>query len=134
MKATQALKKVMEMRDLTEAERTNVNKFRLVLKKIFDVYFRGQKFRRNLCIFWMIVLGLDIATENYFGALIMAAFITLYTSPIKFAKELKKIFGNKKRKKELSEELSKMNMLGLVDSVDEDEGDQLYFRPKAPNM
>ena len=132
--AAKTYQKVMEMRDLTEAERTNVNKFRLVLKKIFDVYFRGQKFRRNLCIFWMIVLGLDIATENYFGALIMAAFITLYTSPIKFIKEMKKIIGSKKRKKELTEELSKSNVLGYVDSVLEDEGVQLYFKPKAPNM
>ena len=123
-----------KMRELTEAERTNVNKFKLVLKKLFDVYFKGQKFRRNLCVFWTIILGFDIATENYFGALMMAAAITLYTSPIKFAKELKKIFGNKKRKKELSEELSKMNMLGHVGSVDEDEGVQLYFKPKAPNM
>ena len=61
------------MRELTEAERTNVNKFKLVLKKLFDVYFKGQKFRRNLCVFWAIILGFDIATENYFGALMMAA-------------------------------------------------------------
>ncbi len=131
--AAKTYQKVMEMRDLTEAERTNVNKFKLVLKKVFDVYFRGQKFRRNLCIFWMIILGFDIATENYFGALIMAAFITLYTSPIKFIKEMKKIFG-KKRKEQLMDELSKMNMLGHVNSVDDDEGVQLYFKPKAPNM
>lgn len=131
--AAKTYQKVMEMRDLTEAERTNVNKFKLVLKKVFDVYFRGQKFRRNLCIFWMIILGFDIATENYFGALIMAAFITLYTSPIKFIKEMKKIFG-KKRKEQLMDELSKMNLLGHVNSVDDDEGVQLYFKPKAPNM
>ena len=131
--ATKTYQKVMEMRELTEAERTNVNKFKLVLKKLFDVYFKGQKFRRNLCVFWAIILGFDIATENYFGALMMAAAITLYTSPIKFIKQVKKIFGKKKRE-ELSEELSKMNVLGYVNSVPEDEGVQLYFKPKAPNM
>jgi hypothetical protein len=131
--ATKTYQKVMEMRELTEVERANINKFKLVLKKIFDVYFRGQKFRRNLCIFWMIVLGLDIATENYFAALMMAACITLYTSPVKFIKEVRKIFSKKKRE-ELSEELSKVNMLGYVNSVDDDEGIKLYFRPGSTNM
>lgn len=131
--ATKTYQKVMEMRELTEVERTNVNKFKLVLKKLFDVYFRGQKWRRNLCVFWTIILGFDIAVENYFGALCMAACITLYTSPVKFVKEVRKIFSKKKRE-ELSEELSKMNVLGYVNSVDEDEGIQLYFKPKAPNM
>ena len=131
--AAKTYQKVMEMRDLTEAERTNVNKFKLVLKKLFDVYFKGQKFRRNLCVFWTIILGFDIATENYFGALMMAACITLYTSPIKFIKEVRKIISKKKRE-ELSEELSKVNMLGYVNSVPDDEGVQLYFKPKAPNM
>lgn len=126
--------KVMEMRELTEVERTNVSKAKLVLKKLFEVFFKGQKWRRNLCIFYAVLVGFDIAVENYFGALMMTACILLYTSPIKFMKEMKKLFGNKKRKEELSEELSKMNMLGHVNSVDEDEGVQLYFKPKAPNM
>ena len=65
--------------------------------------------------------------------IILAACITLYTSPIKFIKEVRKIFSKKKRE-ELSEELSKMNVLGYVNSVDEDEGIQLYFKPKVPNM
>ena len=63
----------------------------------------------------------------------MAAAITLYTSPIKFIKEVRKIFSKKKRE-ELSEELSKVNMLGYVNSVPDDEGVQLYFKPKAPNI
>lgn len=132
--ATKTYLKVMEMRELTEAERKNVSKFKLFFKKLFDVYFRGQKWRRNLCVFWAIIMGFDIAIENYFGALLMAACITMYTSPIKFIKEMKKIIGSKKRKKELTEELSKSNVLGYVDSVLEDEGVQLYFKPKAPNM
>ena len=132
--ATKTYKKVMEMRNLTEDERVNVSKFRLILKKVFDVYFKGQKYRRNLCIFWALIMCFDIAVENYFGALLMAAFITLYTSPIKFIKEVKKILGSKKRKKELSTELSELHIWGDVNSVDEDEGVRLYFKPKASNM
>lgn len=132
--AIKTYQKVMEMRELTEVERTNVSKAKLVLKKLFEVFFKGQKWRRNLCIFYATLVAFDIAVENYFGALLMTACILLYTSPIKFAKELKKIFGNKKRKEELKEELSKLNMLGHYDSVPDDEGVQLYFKPKAPNM
>lgn len=131
--ATKTYQKVMEMRDLTEAERTNVSKVKLILKKLFEVYFKGQKWRRNLCIFWMIIFGLDIATENYFGALMIAACITLYTSPIKFYKELKKILGKKKRE-ELGKELSEMGLLGDVGSVDDDEDIKLYLKPKNSNM
>ena len=131
--ATMAYKKVMEMRELTEAERTNVSKAKLVLKKLFEVFFRGQKWRRNLCIFYALIAGFDIAVENYFGAILMTSFILLYTSPIKFYKELRKIFSKKKQKK-LSDELSELHLLGDVNSVDDDEGIQLYFKPKAPNM
>ena len=132
--AAKTYQKVMEMRELTEAERTNVSKAKLVLKKLFEVFFKGQKWRRNLCVFYAVIVGFDIAMENYLGALLMTTCILLYTSPIKFIKEMKKIFGNKKHKEKLSEELSKLNVLGYVDSVPEDEGVQLYFKPKAPNM
>ena len=131
--ATKTYQKVMEMRELTEVERTNVSKAKLVLKKLLDVFFKGQKWRRNLCIFYAVIVGFDIAVENYLGALLMTTCILLYTSPVKFVKEVRKIFSKKKRE-ELSEELSKMNVLGYVNSVDEDEGIQLYFKPKAPNM
>lgn len=131
--ATKTYQKVMEMRELTEAERTNVNKYKLVLKKLFDVFFRGQKYRRNLCIFWAIILGIDVAAENYFAALMMAACIAINTSPIKFAKEMKKMFG-KKRREELTEELTEMNIMNHVNSVEQDEGVKLYFRPQVPNM
>lgn len=127
--ALKTYQKVMEMRDLTEAERTNVSKVKLILKKLFEVYFKGQKWRRNLCIFWMIIFGLDIATENYFGALMIAAWITLYTSPIKFIKELYKILGKKKKEK-LQEELSEMGLYSYIDSVDDAEDIKLYCKPK----
>jgi hypothetical protein len=124
--------KVMEMRELTEAERLNVSKAKLILKKLFDVFFKGQKFRRNLTIFWLVIVGLDIAAENYFGALTMTACILLYNSPIKFIKEIKKMY-NKKRRLELEKELTDMKMLGHVNLVDEDEGIRLYYKPKSSN-
>ena len=130
--AIKTYQKVMEMRELTEAERTNVSKAKLFLKKLFEVFFRGQKWRRNLCIFYAFIVGFDIAVENYLGAIIMFACILLYTSPIKFYKELRKIFS-KKKQKQLSKELDELKVLSDVFSVDDDEGIQLYFKPKAPN-
>jgi hypothetical protein len=124
--------KVMEMRELTEAERLNVSKAKLILKKLFDVFFKGQKFRKNLTIFWLVIVGLDIAAENYFGALTMTTCILLYNSPIKFIKEIKKMY-NKKRRLELEKELTDMKMLGHVNLVDEDEGIRLYYKPKSSN-
>ena len=67
-------------------------------------------------------------------ALFYVAAIALYNKPIAFAKEIKKMISSKKRKEVLSEELSKANVLGYVNSVPDDEGVQLYFKPKAPNM
>ena len=80
--ATKTYQKVMEMRELTEVERTNVSKAKLVLKKLLDVFFKGQKWRRNLCIFYTVIVGFDIAVENYLGALLMTTCILLYTSPV----------------------------------------------------
>ena len=43
----------------------------------------------------------------------MAACITLYTSPIKFIKEVKKILTSEEKKDALRNELSKVNLGGL---------------------
>lgn len=128
--ATETYQKVMEMRELTEAERTNVSKVKLVLKKLLEVFFRGQKWRRNLCIFFGFIVGFDIAVENYLGAILMFTYILFYTSPIKFYKELRKIFS-KKRQEELSNELEELNVLSGVYSVDDDASIQLYFKLKG---
>ncbi len=130
-KATKNYLKVMEMRELTEAERENVSKGKLFLKKLFEVFFRGDKWRRNVCIFWGALVVFHIAAENYLSALLMTACILLYSSPVKFLKEVKKMCTSKKRKEELSEELAKEHLLAYVNSVPDDEGVQLYFRPKG---
>lgn len=126
--------KVMEIRELSEAEILKVNKFRLFFKKLFEVFFRNQKFRVYFTSMWLALLTFEVATEDYLMALMYVAAIALYNSPIKFAKEVKKMYGNKKRKEELKEELTEQNLMGLVYSIPEDDGIQLYFKPKAPNM
>ena len=129
-KAVKTYLKVMEMRELTDVEREKVSKGKLFLKKLFEVFFRGDKWRRNLCIFWVALASFRIACENYLSALLVTACILLYCSPVKFLKEVKKMCTSKKRKEELSEELSEQHLLPYIDSVPA-EGIQLYFRPKS---
>lgn len=126
--------KVMEMRDLSEDEIKHINKFRLFFKKLFEVFFRKEKSRVYFTSLWLALLSFEIAMDDYLMALFYVAAIALYNKPIAFAKEIKKMIGSKKRKEILSEELSKANVLGYVNSVPDDEGVQLYFKPKAPNM
>jgi hypothetical protein len=126
--------KVMEMRDLSEDEIKHINKFRLFFKKLFEVFFRKEKYRVYFTSLWLALLSFEIAMDDYLMALFYIAAIALYNKPIAFAKEIKKMIGSKKRKEILSEELSKSNVLGYVNSVPDDEGVQLYFKPKAPNM
>lgn len=130
-KAIDTYQKVVEVRELTEAERLHVSKFKVAFNKIFEVFFRNEKWRMYLSILWTVMFGFDIAVENYLGALMMAACLTIYNSPVKYARELKKIFGNQERKEELKDELAKAGVLGYAISTPEDEGVQLYFRPKA---
>ena len=126
--------KVMEMRDLTEIEREKVSKVKFFLKKLFEVFFRNNKWRVYYTIMCSTFIAFDIWSDNFFGVLLMTACIALNTSPVKFAKEIKKVLGNKKRKEELSEELLEMNMLGAINSVDNDGEILLYVKPKVPNM
>lgn len=130
-KAVKTYLKVMEMRELTDVEREKVSKGKLFLKKLFEVFFRGDKWRLNMCIFWVALVSFNIACENYLSALLVTACILLYCSPVKFLKEVKKMCTSKKRKEELSEELAKEHLLAYVNSVSDDEGVQLYFRPKG---
>ena len=129
-KAVKTYLKVMEERELNRFQREKVSKGKLFLKKVFEVFFRGDKWRRNLCIFWVALASFHIACENYLSALLVTACILLYCSPVKFLKEVKKMCTSKKRKEELSEELSEQHLLPYIDSVPA-EGIQLYFRPKS---
>ncbi len=126
--------KVMEMRELTEIERSKVSKVKLVLKKTLDVLFKGKKWLAYYCGLCVLMTTGHIIAENYLSALIWSGAFILNSSPIKYAKELNKLFGSKKQKEKLKEELIEANIYGYVNSVEEDEGVQFYFVPKAPNM
>ena len=129
-KAVKTYLKVMEMRELTDVEREKASKGKLFLKKVFEVFFRGDKWRRNLCIVLAVLAGYNVSLENYFCTLFLVGCILAVSDPIKFLKEIKKMCTGKKRKEELSEELSEQHLLPYIDSVPA-EGIQLYFRPKS---
>ena len=129
-KAVKTYLKVMEMRELTDVEREKASKGKLFLKKVFEVFFRGDKWRRNLCIVLAVLAGHNVSLENYFGTSFLVGCILAVSDPIKFLKEIKKMCTSKKRKEELSEELSEEHLLPYIDSVPA-EGIQLYFRPKS---
>ena len=129
-KAVKTYLKVMEMRELTDVEREKASKGKLFLKKVFEVFFRGDKWRRNLCIVLAVLAGYNVSLENYFCTSFLVGCILAVSDPIKFLKEIKKMCTGKKRKEELSEELSEQHLLPYIDSVPA-EGIQLYFRPKS---
>lgn len=120
--------KVIEVQELSEAEIDNVNKFRLFFKKLFNVFFKGKKWLVAYSIFCSLLLVFDMAIENYFGAFIMFACLWVNNSPIKFAKEVKKLFASEKIKDELKRELSELNLSGL--EYMPKESIQLFVRDK----
>jgi hypothetical protein len=120
--------KVIEVQELSEAEINNVNKFRLFFKKLFNVFFKGKKWLVAYGIFCTLLIALDIALENYFGAFIMFACLWVNSSPIKFAKEVKKLFSSEKKMDELKRELRELNLSGL--EYMPKESIQLFIRDK----
>ncbi len=64
-KTIKTYQKVMEMRDLSEDEIKHINKFKLFFKKIFDVLFRGQKFRIFFSGWWMFLAAFEVSTDDY---------------------------------------------------------------------
>ena len=121
--------KVLEIRELTDEEKMEINKFRLFFKKLFEVFFRNDKWRVYYTLFVSGAIGLDIYTDNYFGVFIMALCIALNTSPIKFAKELKKLIFSESKQKKIEEYLKEKNVLNYVNSID-DGNIRLYLKTK----
>ena len=105
--------KVIEVQELSEAEVEELGKFKLILKKIFTVFFKGKKWNVAYGIFCTLLIGLDIALDNWFGAMIMLMCLWISSSPIKFAKEVKKILTSEEKKDALRTELNKVNLGGL---------------------
>lgn len=122
--------KVMEIRELTEDEILHINKWRLVFKKLFDVFFRGKKWRVFYTAFCSCALAIDIDTNNILGILLMTLCILCNTSPIKFAKELPKIFASSEKVEQLKAEIDNKEIVSTISSIPDDEGIQLYLKPK----
>lgn len=123
--------KVMEVRDMTEAEMDVANKFRLFFKKLFNVFFKGKKWVMAYSLFCATMIAFDIAVENYFGALIMFICIWVTTSPVKFMKSLKGLLTSKKKKEELRQEVLEMNLGGL--EYIPEESIKMFVRPSNTN-
>lgn len=122
--------KVVEVVELNELEMQEANKARLLLKKLFEVFFKGKK---GLVIYTMFIglcIGLDIATKDWFGLLLNISLIFLWDSPIKFAKEVKKIFTSSKKREELSEELKELGISSTLQNVSSKDSVQLYYKPR----
>ena len=129
-KVVESYQKVVEMRELTTQELENVSKAKLILKKSFDVLFKGKKFNLYYFIFLAGLFGIDMAIENYLGASLMVLFSLFYISPIKFYKEVKNVLAREKRIEELQQYLIDNNLLSLYCSDHDDVEISLYLKPK----
>ena len=122
--------KVLEIRDLTNEEKMEVSKIKLFFKKLFEVFFRNEKWRVYYTLVVSGAIALDIYTDNYFGLLVMVACLLLNTSPVKFAKEVKKLFLSESKKKKIEEFLNEKNVLNYVNSVQSNTDIKLYLKTK----
>lgn len=121
--------KVVEMIELNEYEIQEMNKVRLLLKKLFEVFFKGRKGLVVYTTFLSFCVGLNIYTKDWVVLLLNISLICMWNSPIKFYKEIKKMFTSDKKKEELREELSELGINGSLTSVSKD-GIRLYYEPR----
>ena len=80
--------KVVEMVELNEYEIQEMNKVRLLLKKLFEVFFKGSKGLVAYTIFLGFCIGLDVYTKDLLGLILNISLVFLWNSPIKFYKEI----------------------------------------------
>jgi hypothetical protein len=66
-----------------------ISKLKLFFNKLFEVFFKNQKFSVFFTSMWLALLAFEISTDDYLSSLIYVAAIALYNSPVKFAKEIK---------------------------------------------
>lgn len=122
--------KVVEVVELNELEMQEANKARLFLKKLFEVFFKGKKGLVIYTMFISLCICLDIATKDWFGLLLNISLIFLWDSPIKFAKEVKKMFTSSKKREELSKELRELGVSSTLQNVSSKDSVQLYYKPR----
>ncbi len=120
--------KVMEMRELTEEEMKYVNKSREFLSKMFNIMFYNKK----LMVAWTMIvataLGINIVAGNFLGVALQSLCLLMVNRPIKFIKEVIKMFKRDAKIEELSEYLRDKQVLGYVDSVDDKKDIKMYAK------
>ena len=121
--------KVVEMVELNEYEIQEMNKVRLLLKKLFEVFFKGSKGLVAYTIFLGFCIGLDVYTKDLIGLILNISLVFLWNSPIKFYKEIRKMFTSDKKKEELREELLQLGINSTLTNVSKD-GIRLYYEPR----
>lgn len=128
--------KVVEMRELDEYEKEEANKARLLLKKLFEVFFRNRKSNIACCLYYLTFFGINVflgvqgSVFNMMSSVIFLSLFAASTSPLKYFKEVKKILTLEARKEKLMEYFLENNMLNYVDLVSTDENIQLYLKQK----
>lgn len=130
-KTVRAYKKVVEMVELNELEIQQMNKVRLLLKKLFEVFFKGKKGLVIYTAFLVFSVGLDIVTRDLIGLILNIALICMWNQPIKFYRELKKIFTSEKKYDALCEDLKQLGLLNVTHNVTSKDAVKLYYKPRV---
>ena len=125
-----AYHKVVEMVELNELEIQQMNKVRLLLKKLFEVFFKGKKGLVIYTAFLGFSIAIDIMTKDLIGLILNIALVFMWNQPIKFAKDVKKIFTSDKKYEKLSDELRKLGLLSVSQNVTSKDGVKLYYKPR----
>lgn len=120
--------KVLEMRELTEAEMENVSSAKKILNAAFSVLCHKSKLCVSWAIFMVTALGLNIYEGDFLQILVKVACLILVLSPVKFAKEVHKILSTPNRLEELREYLQDKGVLGYAYVLDRSEDIKLYAK------
>lgn len=123
--------KVMDVRELDEIERENANKGRLFLKSCFEVLFKGQVWRAVYVLFNTLLIGYDIYADNIIAAIILICANLLYTSPIKFTKEIVRLAMLFRDKERTQEELKKIGIDYMACAIENDSDIKLYIKKNS---
>lgn len=120
--------KVMEMRELTEEEMKYANKTREFLSKMFNIMFYNKKLMISWTIIVATALGINIVEGDFLGIALKSFCLLVVNRPIKFIKEVIKMFKRDAKIEELSEYLRDKQVLGLVNSVDDKNDIKMYAK------
>lgn len=129
-KTVKAYHKVVEMIELNELEIQQMNKIRLLLKKLFEVFFKGKKGLVIYTAFLGFSIALDIMTKDLIGLILNIALVFMWNQPIKFYREVKKIFTSEKKYDALCDDLRKLGLLSVSQNVTSKDGVKLYYKPR----